>query len=366
MPIYRQTYNKLFSRAGFLQGGFARKTKTLSVLFLFLSIPFLKFISVPQVNANLDDSIFIIKATWPADGSTNIPVDLKSGLAGSSYSDPPGIGSIAIGYGTDLSGGCGNPPNCPNIPDIKSDSINPSTITISSPNDPDIAIKYSGKQECYGECYGSDSFYHNFSIIPVNSAYPNGIKLMPQTTYTITIKGGGSGIVAIRSTINGNKDVYLPSDYSWSFTTGDGDTPIRQAPTATPTPIPTNTPSPTPTSNSNQEGNNASSSDNASINPSFSPTISAIQQQKKVASVGDAGITSIPTSEPPNFIEEVAPSPTGIVAGVSSNNHTNRYIAVALIAVGALILSAVLYVSKGYWLKLASWHISQVLKRFHR
>lgn len=363
MLIYRQTYNKLFSKTGFLQAGFARKTKILSVLFLLLPILFFKFIYVSQVNANLDDSIFIIKATWPADGSTNIPVDLKSGLAGSSYSDQPGIGNIAIGYGTDLSGGCGNPPNCPNIPDIKSDSINQSTITISSPNDPDIAIKYIGKQECYGECYGSDSFYHNFSIIPVNSAYPNGIKLMPQTTYTITIKGGSSGIVAIRSTVSGNKDVYLPGAHSWSFTTGDGDVPIRQAPTATPTPHkPTNTPSPTPTSNSNQESNNTSSSDNISPSPNPSPTTSAIQQQKKVASVEGTEITNNPTSKPPNFVEEVTPSPTGIVAGVYSDNNSNRYITIILIAVGALILSTVFYLSRGNWLK----PVSQIFKKLRR
>ena len=45
----------------------------------------------------------------------------------SSHSYPPGIGNIAIGYGTDLSGGCGNPGHCPKISDINSNSINLST-----------------------------------------------------------------------------------------------------------------------------------------------------------------------------------------------------------------------------------------------
>lgn len=202
---------------------------------IIASLLLLFFLSSSSIYANLDDSIFVIKSTWPSNGQTNVPIDLISGLTGSVTSG--GIGTISIGYGTDYSGGCGEPPHCPNIPDIRSDSINSSTIAISSPNDPGVSIIYRGNSS---GCFGVDGACHGLLISPVNSALPNGIKLMPQSTYTVTIKGGGSGIVAIRSTINGNKGVYFPSDYSWSFSTGNGDPPQRVAtPTVSPTPTPT-------------------------------------------------------------------------------------------------------------------------------
>lgn len=253
--------------------------KLLAILiftFIFQLIP------ISRVYANLDDSIFVIKATWPENGQTNVPVDLKSGLTGSSYSDPPGIGNIAISYGTDVSGGCGEPPDCPNIPDIKNDSINSSTIAISSPNDPNISIKFSGRQD------GNGSF-HNFSIIPVNSAIPNGIKLMPNTTYTVTLKGNSSGIKANRSIVNGNKEVSLPSDYSWTFTTGEGSIPSREAP-ATPQPTASTTSAPTSTT---------TSSSNELINSIPTPT-------------------STPT---PKIITQATPKPSS-TAKLTANNKT--------------------------------------------
>jgi len=184
-------------------------------------LPFF-FLFTSSVYANLDDSIFVIKSTWPSSGQTNVPTNLISGLAGSVSSGE--VGSIAVGYGTDLSGGCGNPPNCPSIPKIDKESVKPSTLFVSCPNISDISIKYVGDQECSGNCYGSDSFYHNFTFVPISSSFPKGIKLSPNTTCTITIKGGVAGISALR----GTKRVYLPSDYSWSFTTGDGNQPLSK------------------------------------------------------------------------------------------------------------------------------------------
>ena len=188
------------------------------------------------IYANLDDSIFVVKSTYPINGQTNVPIDLKSGLAGSSYSDPPGIGNIAVGYGTDLSGGCGNPGHCPEIPDINMGSINSSTVIISSPNDSTVTLRAGGNGTCYGQCYNSDDFYYNFSIIP-------NARLKPNTTYSVTIKGGKDGISAHRTVSSGEIDVYLPSDYSWSFTTGD----INSAspPITNPTSIPRRTITPT-------------------------------------------------------------------------------------------------------------------------
>lgn len=194
------------------------------------------FQSGSKVKANLDDSIFVIKTTWPTNGQTNVPIDLKSGLTGSTYVNPPGIGNIAIGYGTDLSGGCGNPGHCPEIPDINMSSVNSSVITISSPNDPDIQIKSSGSGTCYGQCYNDDGFYYNFSMIPTKNGDSSGTRLKPNTTYTISVRSGSSGLSAHR-TVNGvEKEVYLPSIYSWSFTTGDANSaaPIIIPPTSTP------------------------------------------------------------------------------------------------------------------------------------
>ncbi len=337
---------------------------------LLLSFPFFfRHIPTRFVYANLDDSIFVIKATWPADGSTNIPVDLKSGLSGSSYSDPPGIGNIAVGYGTDLSGGCGDPPNCPNIPSIKSDSISPLTITISSSNDPNIAIKYHGNGVCYGDCYGSESFYHNFSIITVNSALPNGIKLMPLTTYTITIKGGGSGIVAVRSTANVDKEVYLPGNYSWSFTTGDGEIPTRQAPTPSPTPIPTSTPSPSPTAviNNNQESDNSSSNEDTLLNPTPRATNSptAIQQQGTIKAINVEATTS-PSSKHTDIENEVTPSSSGVVSGVSLDTSKNHTIVVIMTIAGSLLSVLGLYLSRNFILKPVFRNIGQITKNFRK
>lgn len=78
MLIYRQTYNKLFSKIGFLQAGFAKKTKMLSVLFLLLPILFFKFISISQVYAD-DGYRFLITATNPSNGATNIPINIQTG-----------------------------------------------------------------------------------------------------------------------------------------------------------------------------------------------------------------------------------------------------------------------------------------------
>lgn len=374
MLVHKQLNNKLFlikkeEQNSCLLNRLNRKTKVLFALILLALVFYFQFIPFLRVHANLDDSIFIIKETWPANGSTNIPVDLKSGLTGSSYSNPPGIGNIAIGYGTDLSGGCGDPPNCPSISDIKSDSINSSTITISSSNDPDIVIKYHGGQECYGECYGSDSFYHNFSVIPINSALPSGIKLMPQTTYTITIKGGDFGIVATRSTVSGDKDVYLSGDYSWSFTTGDGEIPLRQVPTATtaPTSIPvsTNTPSSTIVSNDDQESNDSNSPNDTLLNST--PTPSTIQQptqqQKKTAIVKNTEITVGPTSESSDSAKKTTLSPTGSAIGVSSSSNNNLKTVIIVVVIG--ILMTTLFLKRNVWLRSKSFKKSiKFLKKY--
>lgn len=218
--------------------GYKLGIKNKKQLEVFVICFFLAFFLSPKsiVNANLDETIFVIKAVWPSNGQTNVPIDLKSGLTGSSYSNPPGIGNIAIGYGTDLSGGCGNPGHCPEIPDINMGSVNSLTITISSPDDTEIVIRAGGNGTCYGQCYNNDDFYYNFSVAP-------NVRLKPNTTYNVIVKGGSSGISAHRTVSSGEKDVYLPNDYSWSFTTGDANSaaPVIIPPTSTPKNTPTST-----------------------------------------------------------------------------------------------------------------------------
>lgn len=191
---------------------------------IIASLLILFFLSSSSVYANPDDGMFVIKSTWPSNGQTNVPINLISGFAGSVSSG--GIGSLVIGYGTDIYDGSG-------VPDIKGESINQSTITIMASGDPGIYIAYRGNSS---GCYEVDSDCHSLSVFSANSNLPGGVKLMPNTTYAVNIKGGSSGISALR----GSKTVYLTTDYSWSFTTGDGDQPLRVAtPTVSRVPTPT-------------------------------------------------------------------------------------------------------------------------------
>ena len=154
MLIYKQTYNKLFSETGFLRTVFVGKTKMLFALLLLLPILFFKFVSAPQVYAD-DGYRFLITATNPSNGATNIPINIQTGATGQSCSTQNNyaVCTILIGLGINPKSGIG-------YPIIDESSINSSSIVVSSPNDSGINAHYQGKQEC-GGC---GDFYHSFRI----------------------------------------------------------------------------------------------------------------------------------------------------------------------------------------------------------
>lgn len=217
MSIYRQTCNKLFSKTGFLKTGFAKKTKILFV-FLLLPVLFFKFVFVPQVYAD-DGYRFLIAATNPSNGATNIPINIQTGATGQicSTQNNYAVCTILIGLGISPS----NPKSGIGYPVIDESSISPNTIIVSSPDDSDVSVGYVGKSEC-GGC---GDFYHSFSIRFTKSNEEALLK--PNTTYTITLKSGQDGLRAYYSSSGQKYDAYLNQDYSWSFTTSNDTVPPK-------------------------------------------------------------------------------------------------------------------------------------------
>jgi len=512
MPIYRQIYNNLFSKTGFLQARFIRKTKILLVPFLLLVL-FFKFVSVPQVYAD-NGYRFLITATNPSNGATNIPINIQTGATGQSCSTQNNyaVCTILIGLGISPS----NPKSGIGYPIIDESSINSNSIVISSPNDSGINAHYQGKQEC-GGC---GDFYHSFTISFVVSDQTETL-LKPNSTYTITLKSGENGLKAYYDSSFQKYYAYLEQDYSWSFTTGNDTVPPKISSVTAKTTNTTATVSwttseqatnqilyglttdyekstslnepasnhsatlsnleqgenynykilskdalgnvnyltgsfttlgisniqvssvdnnsavitwatnrntdsyveyGTSTSYGSLEGNNTpvishsirlvnlssgtdynfrikvsegsgtsysqnysfkttgeQSSESSSQSSTSSPTDSTntpspttvsqttqSTQQQGATTMRDTDTTDNPISEPSDFEEETTPSPTGVVAGAFSNTSNNLKVAVILIVVGALILTIVLYLSRGYWLKQVLWNISRVFKKFRR
>ncbi len=256
-------------------------------------------------------STFLILETWPAQGQTNVPTDLRSNLAGSTYNGM--VGGIVVGYGpsdvkTQKGAGlpceqqgdycpcfrrgeyCVNPPR----PDIKKDSLNNITLFISSSADPNLNIGYS-----------SSNSSPNFQFYPTNPTFPGGVKLKPHTEYTITLKGGSGGIIAVYSDIYGSNDAYLANDYSWSFTTGDGPEPERiKKPTPT-TPKPQLTPSNTPTAVISHEPTPQSIS---RINPTQKPIPTVKKQSTNISPIPTSREIGDPVTTPEELYT-ITPSP---------------------------------------------------------
>jgi len=171
-----------------------------------------------QENTNYE---FIITATNPTNGESNVPTNLKDGNCQNQYC------ALIVGLGnSDKS------PKGQGYPFLVQDSLSSSAIQISGPNYPS-QIKVMGSSEGGNE----QNFYHSNSLFLFNSS-GNLYYLEPNSTYTITFK---SGINGIKAQYSSNTIAYLASDYSFSFTTGSG-------PTKTDADFPTvtrrNTPSP--------------------------------------------------------------------------------------------------------------------------
>lgn len=172
------------------------------VCLLFLVFISSSFLVNAQENNNYE---FVITATSPANGESNVPTNLKGGTCQKQYC------SLTIGLGNS-----DNSPKGKGYPFLVQDSLNSSTVQISGPNPPS-QIKIMGSSEG-----GSDpKFYHSDALFLFNSS-SNHYYLEPNSTYTVTFKGGVNGVKAQYS--YNTIVAYLASDYSFSFTTGSGPT----------------------------------------------------------------------------------------------------------------------------------------------
>lgn len=254
------------------------------------------------------DRTFTFKmiSIYPQDGSSGIPQNLQGGTTGSvcyGGNNSSTVCSLMIGLAN-----TSDSPSGDGCPVIDTSSINSNTATVSSPNDSNISIKYIGAQS---GCTVSQAgvYYSTIELIIYNTDFSNGIILMPNSTYTINFKGGTDGI---KATYSGNSNypptlvAYPDQDYSFTFTTASGLTPVRQL-TPTPTPSPTNTPN----ISANTNNNNLSQPTNVqTVNPSSSqtqitvptlsptPTLKATSQKTTKLSAKILGVQSNPSSSP--------------------------------------------------------------------
>lgn len=203
------------------------------LIFTLLVITF----STQNIYAQSAGYKFTITGANPANGATNVPQNLQSNTTGTSCSSSGAstICTVMVGIGISSD----NPTNGIGYPIVDGNIFNSSAITITSPNDQNLATRFSGNSENNGA--GNMNFYHTFSFFITNNNFPNGLVLMPNSTYTITVKGGINGFKAYYDSNNQHINAYLNQDYSWSFTTGDGSIPLRQQPNPTPTTMPTQT-----------------------------------------------------------------------------------------------------------------------------
>lgn len=253
---------------------------------------------VQSVKAESNEMHYVISGTRPGNGENNVPPNLETGATGSTCSSSGygNICSIMIGLGI----ASDNSLKAIGYPKITNDLFTSDKVTISSPNDPNISTRWSGEQE-WG---GGGNFYHNFQFTVVNSYYPGGIVLMPNTAYTVTIKGGANGLKAKYESNYQEYIATLIEDYSFSFTTGNGSTPAR-IPTSTvaPTAIqPTNTsvlPTNTPIPQNNNQPSNSNSIQNTISDNQVSPTSipTTPVRSKKVLKEPTQAMTITPTSK---------------------------------------------------------------------
>lgn len=251
------------------------KSRKIAIL-IFVAL--LYSLSTPR-KALTTDMQSAIRATYPSSNATNVPQNLDSSQAGSycTSTNNGNVCSLRIGLG------------------ITPSYLNKnSSVTISSPSDPNLGLRWGGESE------NSDSqdFYHSSYYFVTTTDTPNGTILMPNATYTVTVNDG-AGI-----------------NYSWSFKTEPGNIPSRQ-------PEPVNSSQ----TNSPPTGVNMESSleemlalknaaierkKQAEIKPSPSPSSSPIKTiiQKK-----------LPASSPTPIPEELAedsPTPSPII------NHSTK------------------------------------------
>ncbi len=208
------------------------------------------------------------------------------------------------------------------ISNVQAGSVdnNSAVITWATNRNTDSYVEY-GTSINYGSLEGNNTPTTSHSIRLVN--------LVSGTDYNFRIKVSESGGTS------------YSQNYSFK-TTGEQSSGSSSQSSTSDSTNPTNTPSPT----------------------TANPTTQLTQQGATIAS--DTETSNDTVSEQSGFEEEATPGPTGAVAGAFSNEDNNWKIAAVLTFIGTLLLSIVLYVSKGYWLKPMSWHISQVFKRFRR
>ncbi len=189
------------------------------LLILVISIYFGKYNIVKAQDQGMR---YIITSTSPSNGSTNIPQNLQSGETGSicTKTNEETICAIRIGLGIDYN----NSVKGVGYPKIDTGTINSSTIQISSPSDSGISVKWGGS---------ADGSAADFKIYVTSNTNPNGTILMPNATYTLTIRGGSNGL---KAKYEGTQvySAYLQNDYSWSFTTTNGAVPARLPTQSTP------------------------------------------------------------------------------------------------------------------------------------
>lgn len=264
---------------------------------------FLAFFSHSPAVIHAQEMRYTITATTPSSGATNIAQNLQSGQTGSvcTSSNDGTVCNIMVGLGIDSS----NSVKGVGYPVIDQSTVNSSNIRISSPSDSGLSAIWAGS----GEGVGGD-FYHDFKFYVTTSTNPYGTVLMPNATYTITLKGGSSGL---KAKYQGTQtySAYLPQDYTWSFTTANGSVPPRLAVQA----------SSNPTGSTNTNSNSGSMEEKerailllqqqrqAQISPSPSPSPSSKPVVKKtIASPSPSPV--VEPSESPSIEQEATPSPT--------------------------------------------------------
>lgn len=318
----------------------------LSLVFFVLFVP----LKPNTIKAEASEYHYVITATNPSNGAVNIPQNLQTGATGSACTTISNSNSTICTIMVGLGIGNNNPKTGIGYPIISSDTVNSESISISSPNDSGLSVKLSGSSEC-GNC---GDFYHSFSFNITHTNFPNGVVLMPNTTYTVTLKGGENGLRAYYSASYQKYEAILDSDYSWSFTTGNGPIPSRDpviTSTPIPTSLPTNTITPTPTSNTNQNNSNLASS-TTPVNQAKTPkpTVSAKPTtQQNLGEVEGTATASTITSTTPTATTESSLLTKQIVSDPTSDKSLKTKL-FFLIALTMLIVFG-LFLSRNYWLR---------------
>lgn len=193
--------------------------RVLTILFLLLSFLLIN-INVKSIVYASTDYRFVITDTIPSDSDEDVPINMHTGETGErcSIQNDYKVCTVNIGLGISPE----NPKSGIGYPKIDKSSVNKDTIEISSNDSTKVYPKFNGDQEC-GDC---GDFYHSFFINLVDED-GNEILLKPNTTYTITIKGGDSGLIAYYDSSFEKYYAQLNNDYTWSFKTGDDDVPPK-------------------------------------------------------------------------------------------------------------------------------------------